>query len=171
MPKIFSFKKLDLSIEEFRPLVKAARQDSFEIAALTAVALCNYRFDKDRCIAMLNGLRNPADPMGEREILSITERLSGRDFIPYSYFTGAIQFNDYTPRQPYTVNVKDNKYSFYNEGWAELWLHSTGTNEDRPVRLRQKPSTGAWYLSEQMLIVDMDLAPAEEEEEDDDPWG
>ena len=172
MPKNYTFQKLDLSVEEFRHLVKQARQDSFQIAALTAVALCNFRFDRNRCIAMLNGLKNPADPMTDREINSITERLSGKDFIPYSYFTGAIQFNDYTPRQPYTIIVKDNKYSFYNDGFAELWLHSTGSNEDRPVRLRQKASSGSWYLSEQMLIVDMDLAPAEDEEiEDDDPWG
>lgn len=171
MGKPVTFDKIDMSVDEFRDLVKANRKDSFAIAALTAVALCNFRYDRERCIEMLNGLKNPADPMTERETLVVFERLTGKDFIPYSYFTGAIQYNSFTPRKPYTVIVKDNKFSFFNEGWAELWLHSTGCPEDKQVRLRQRMSTGSWYLSEQMLVVDINLATEEEPEDDEDPWG
>ncbi|MBR6940518.1 MAG: hypothetical protein IKH65_06920 [Clostridia bacterium] len=172
MGKACTFDRINMTEEEFRTLVNQNRTDAFYIAGLTAVALCNYKYDPDKCINMLNILRNPHEPMGEREINNIKERLSGREYIPFSYFAGAIQFNDFTPKRPYTVLVKDNKFTFYNEGWAELWMHSSGDTADRPVRLRCKISSGQWYLTEQMLTQDITLVTYDDEEEDDDdPWG
>ena len=171
MGRPVSFDKLEMTLEEFGELVDANRTDSFVIAGLAAVALCNYRYDSDRCIQMLNRLKNPHEPMSERDVQIVKERLFGKEYIPFSYFAGAIQFNNFTPRKPYTVLVKDNKYSFYNEGWAELWLHSSSAPDDRPVRLRQRKSNQEWFLSEQMLMADINLVTDEEEEEDDDPWG
>lgn len=171
MGRPVTFERLDMSLEEFGRLVDMNRTDAFYIAGLAAVALCNYRYDPEKCISMLNRLKNPHEPMNDRDVQIIKERLFGKDYIPFSYFAGAIQFNNFTPRRPYTVLVKDNNYSFYNEGWAELWLHSTGAPDDRPVRLRQRRSTQEWFLSEQMLIADINLIADEEEEDDDDPWG
>lgn len=171
MGRPVTFERLDMSLEEFGRLVDMNRTDAFYIAGLAAVALCNYRYDPEKCISMLNRLKNPHEPMNDREVQIVKERLFGKDYIPFSYFAGAIQFNNFTPRRPYTVLVKDNDYSFYNEGWAELWLHSTGAPDDRPVRLRQRRSTQEWFLSEQMLIADINLIADEEEEDDDDPWG
>ena len=171
MGRPVTFERLDMSLEEFGRLVDMNRTDAFYIAGLAAVALCNYRYDPEKCISMLNRLKNPHEPMNDRDVQIVKERLFGKDYIPFSYFAGAIQFNNFTPRRPYTVLVKDNNYSFYNEGWAELWLHSTGAPDDRPVRLRQRRSTQEWFLSEQMLIADINLIADEEEEDDDDPWG
>ena len=171
MGKVCTYEDIYMSLDTFKSLVNAHRQDAYYLAGLTAVALCNFKVDTDRCIAMLNALRNPAEPMTDRDKNTLIERLTGKEYIPFSYFAGAIQFNNFTPREPYSILVKDNQYSFYSEGWAELWLHSTGSPIDRQVRLRMRPSTGAWYLTEQMLVQDITIVEEEKEEETEDPWG
>ncbi|MBR5111833.1 MAG: hypothetical protein IK097_00230, partial [Clostridia bacterium] len=88
MGRPVSFDKLEMSLEEFGELVEANRTDSFVIAGLAAVALCNYRYDPERCIQMLNKLKNPHEPMSERDVQIVKERLFGKEYIPFSYFAG-----------------------------------------------------------------------------------
>lgn len=172
MDKVCTYDKIEMTLDEFKAVVEANRTDAFYIAGLAAVALCNYKRDRELAFQMLNALRNPVEPMPERDIYTIRERLTGKEYIPYSYFAGAIQFNNFTPRAPYTILVKDNQFSFYEDCWAELWLKSSGDTKERQVRLRKRPSTGAWYLTEQMLVQDINLYVEETEDEDIiDPWG
>ena len=42
--------------------------------------------------------------------------------------------------------------SFDEEGYAKLYLKSSGADSPRPVQLRQKPSSGEWFLWDQMLL-------------------
>ena len=72
-----------------------------------------------------------------------------------SFFEGATPDNDYTPVRPWRVKVSSNPYSFENEGWAVLYLHSGGADNPRPVRLRKKPSTGQWFVVEIQYLGDI----------------
>ena len=65
---------------------------------------------------------------------------------------------------PFTVTIFSNPYSFQNENYATLHLRSGGADNPRQFRLRLKPSTGVWYLDEQMILVG--IRPAQK----DDPW-
>ena len=61
-----------------------------------------------------------------------------------------------------TITVRDDPYSYQNEGYARLQLQSFGADSLRPVTLRRKGEQ--WMLWDQMLLADI-RTPAK-----DDPW-
>lgn len=140
-----------------------ASGDAFETAALTVMALCAYREDKEKAIAMLNKLKGPS-PLTPFEIQFLRDRLMGKDYKPFSFLEGATPANNYKPNQPYAITVSDNPYSWQNENYAVLWVKSSGADSPREIRLRKKPSTGEWFLVEQMILSDIRIPVAE------DPW-
>ena len=62
--------------------------------------------------------------------------------------------------------ITQNQYSTneYSQGYLTLWLSSGGADSPRQVRLRTKPSTGQWFLVEQMLMVGIRTPVSQ------DPW-
>ena len=83
---------------------------------------------------------------------------------PEYIFDGATPDNGYTPSQPMTIAIYENPYSFDNEHWATLWVKSGGADNMRSVKLRQKPSTGQWFLNDIQCLSEIRL-PKEA-----DPW-
>ena len=71
---------------------------------------------------------------------------------------------NYTPSKPYTIRITSNQYSFQSENWATLWLTSGGADNPRSIKLRQKPSTGQWFVNDIQYLSDI-RTPASE-----DPW-
>ena len=65
---------------------------------------------------------------------------------------------------PYKITVSENPYSYPEENWATLWLKSSGADSMREVKLRCKPSTGQWFMVDQMLLADIRVPAAS------DPW-
>ena len=161
MEKTFRFASLPENAARMSALPEAALSDPFMTAALTAAALCRYEASPDACVEMLNLLRGPR-PLSVMETQFLRDRLAGKGYKPFSYFEGALPANNYEPAKPYTVTVKDNPYSYGNEGYATLYLTSGGADSPRPVTLRQKGAQ--WMLWEQMLLADIRV-PAK-----DDPW-
>ena len=97
---------------------------------------------------MLAFLKGP-DNCSPAELQHISDRfMDGKFYKVRSYFEGATPANNYTPAVPYRVKVSSTPYSFENEGWATLYLHSGGADNPRPVKLRKKPSTGQWFIVE-----------------------
>ena len=76
---------------------------------------------------------------------------------------GAVPQNDYTPAEPYTINISENPYSYQEQGYAKLFIQSGGADSPRPVQLR-KAKDGKWYLWEQFLLADIRVP------ESSDPW-
>ena len=72
----------------------------------------------------------------------------------------------YTPEQPYRVAVSENAYSKsqIEEGYLTLYVACSGADSPRPLKLRNKPSTGQWFLWEQQLLTGIRI-PKEA-----DPW-
>ena len=144
------FTKLPDNFAEFTALPQAAMDDPFKTAALTVLALCFYPQDKDACIQMLNFLKGP-QPLSTYEQQFLADRFRDSDYVPRSYFSGAVPANDYKPAQPYTVKVSENPYSYQDQGYAKLYLKSGGADSERPIQLRQAKD-GKWYMWEQFLL-------------------
>lgn len=161
MERTFVFQTLPRNVEELRALPEFALSDPFMTAALTVAALCRYEADPNAAVEMLNELRGPR-PLSTFEIQFLRDRLAGKGYKPYSFFEGATPANNYTPNQPCTITVRDDPYSYQNEGYARLQLQSFGADSLRHVTLRRKGEQ--WMLWDQMLLADI-RTPAK-----DDPW-
>ena len=111
---------------------------------------------------MLEYLRGPR-PLSNMDKQFIADRFRDKDYVPRSYFKGATPDNEYAPEQPYTIEVKENPYSYTNEGYATLYIASGGADSPRQVQLRLAKD-GKWYLWEQFLLADI-RKPAST-----DPW-
>ena len=160
-----TFPTLPLNLEQMKALPEASLTQPQYTAALTVAALCVYPVDQQAAIEMLNYLKGP-EPLSTYEKQFLAERFRGQEYLPGSYFQGATPQNDYTPSQPYTVLITQNQYSTneYSQGYLTLWLSSGGADSPRQVRLRTKPSTGQWFLVEQMLMVGIRTPVSQ------DPW-
>ena len=145
------FARLPENFSEFTQLPQAALSNPFDAAAMTVLALCFYPQDKDACIQMLNFLKGP-QPLSAYEQQFLRDRFMNADYVPRSYFNGAVPNNDYKPSQPYTVRVSENPYTYQDQGYAKVYLQSGGADSPRAVQLRLAKD-GRWYLWEQFLLA------------------
>lgn len=148
----FTFNSLPESLDELRALPEADMTTPYKTAALTVCALCAFAAAPEIGKEMLNFLKGPS-PLSPYEESFIKDRFRDSKLVPFSYFEGATPENDYTPNKPYKITISSNPYSFRNENRATLHLKSGGADSPRQIKLRLKPSTGVWYLEEQMILV------------------
>ena len=161
--KTYTFNSLPQNLSELKARPEANMKDPYGVAALTIAALCRYETNPDDCYEMLNWLKGP-ESLSSYEKQFIRERLQGKTYKPRSYFQGATPANNYTPRTPYKLTPESNPYSFQQSGWATIWLRSGGADNPRSIKLRQKASTGEWFLNDIQCLSDI-RTPANE-----DPW-
>lgn len=158
----FTFQALPRNLAELQALPEASLTDPYATAALSLLALTRFKDSRAESIEMLNFLKGP-DNCSNAEIQHISDRfMDGKFFKVNSYFEGATPANNYTPALPYRVKISSNPYSFQNEGWATLYLHSGGADNPRPVKLRKKPSTGQWFVVEIQYLGDVRTPVAED---------
>lgn len=161
--KTYTFYNLPENVDDLKKLPEANMKDPYGVAALTIAALCRYETNPDDCFEMLDWLKGP-ESLSTYEKQFIRERLQGKTYKPRSYFQGATPQNNYTPRTPYKFTPESNPYTFQNSGWATIWVRSGGADNPRTIKLRQKASTGEWFLNEIQCLSDI-RTPANE-----DPW-
>ena len=148
-----SFEKLPETLEEMKALPEASLQRPQDTAALTIAALNVYPNNKEEAIRMLDYLRGPR-PLSEMDKQFLRDRfMDGKNYIPRSYFDGSTVENNYTPSVPYTVTMSDSHARIAEEGYHIMDLKSAGADSARTVTLRNKPSTGEWFLWEQTLLA------------------
>ena len=156
------FPNLPDTLEEFKALSQAQLSTPFETAAMTVLALCFYPQNAELSLGMLDYLKGP-QPLSAYDKQFLRDRFMDKDYVPRSYFKGAVPANDYTPAKPYTVAVFENPYSYGEQGYAQLFIQSGGADSPRYVKLRQAKD-GKWYLWEQFLLAGI------REPESADPW-
>ena len=159
--KTFTFEKLPENVAELSAMPEAALKDPYTTAALTAAVLCHYEKNVDETIDMLNFLKGP-QPLSPFEKQFLRDRLVGKSYVPRSYFSGTSPQNNYEPSQPYTLTVFDGPYSYKDQGYAMLYIRSSGADSQRQIKLRAKGDQ--WFLWENFLLPDI-RKPAEL-----DPW-
>ena len=151
----FTFQALPANLSELQALPEAALTDPYATAALSLLALTRFQDSREDSIQMLNFLKGP-DNCSPAELQQISDRfMDGKFYKVNSFFEGATPANNYTPAKPFRVKVSSTPYSFDNEGWATLYLHSGGSDSPRPVKLRKKPSTGQWFMVEIQYLGDV----------------
>lgn len=155
MKKEYTFEKINMGLDEFSALIRENRDDVYFVAAMTVIAYCNYKYDKNLCFDMVNELKNPKDPISVYEKQFASDRLEGKEYKPFSFLHGAIPENGYKPTTPYIISVHYNNNSFEDEGWGKILMHSYGADSYREIKLRQKRSTGEWFLVEQLILADI----------------
>ena len=161
--KSFKFDKLPTNVDELKALPEASLDTAFKTTALTILALTRYEQDPEAVYAMLDFLKGPEDT-NKREEQFLSERLKDKAYKVMSFFDGATVENDYTPKIPYKITVYENPYSFSEENWATLYVKSGGADSPRPVKLRKKPSTGQWFMTEIHCLDDIKTPKSA------DPW-
>mgnify|MGYP003289110248 CR=1 FL=1 len=159
----FTFEKLPESAAQLQALPEASLDSPFKTAALSVLALCAYGADKATGVEMLNFLKGPR-PLSPAEIAFLDDRFRDNQwYVPFSYFKGATPENNYTPTEPFTIEVSSNPNSGLNEGYMTLWLKSGGADNPRQITLRMK-GDGRWFLWEQFIMVGIRTPKAQ------DPW-
>ncbi len=159
-----SFNELPKNVAQLQALPESSLDTPFKTAALTVCALCAYPSDKDAAIEMLNFLKGP-QPLSPYDLQFLRDRfMDGKNYVPVSYFKGAVPANNYVPDKPFTIEVFSNPYSYDNESYAKLYIRSGGADTERPITLRKRGSDGKWFLWEQMLLADIRKPVAA------DPW-
>ena len=160
--EVITFETLPQNVDELRAV--ADMSTPFKTAALAVLAFAQYEKDVQSSLDMLNFLKGPR-PLSVFDTQFIRDRLGGKGYVIRSYFRGTSPQNDYTiPAPPYAIEVSDNPYSYTNEGYATLYLHSSGADSPRGVTLRQKASTGEWFLWEHTFLSDIRVPQSQ------DPW-
>lgn len=155
----FSFQAIPKNVEELKALPEADLSTPFKTAALTMLVLMNYKNDVQATLDMLNFLKGP-ESLPEKEIQFLKDRLVGKEYVPASFFAGATPENDYTPSAPFTITVHDYVYSYQNEGYAMLMLHSSGADDDRQIQLRSKGDQ--WFLWQNFALSDMRIPKSQD---------
>lgn len=147
--------KLPENVEELKEILGEYITSPFKMAALSVAVLCNWEKDVEKTVEMLNVIKGPR-PMTPMDTQFMNDRLKGKGYVVKSYFSGTSPENDYTlPEAPYEIEVSDNPYSYQNENYATLYLKSSGADSLRPITLREKPSTGEWFLWEHTFLADI----------------
>lgn len=161
MSEIISFEKLPKSIEELTPIAQDCFSSPYKMAALSVLVFCNWENDREKTIEMLNLIKGPRQ-LTPYDIQFIRDRLGGKDYVVRSYSKGTSPENNYSIDK-LEIEVSETPYSFQNEGYATLYLHSSGADSARPVTLRFKPSTNQWFLWEHTFLSDIRIPKAQDE--------
>lgn len=161
MNKTFTFEALPQSAEALRKLPEASLDDPYKTAALTILALAAYEKNPEASLEMLNFLKGP-EPLSVYEKQFLKDRLRGKEYKLRSFFSGAKPENNYTPNVPYEIVLKESPTSFQNEHCAILYVFCGGADSPRPLKFREKPSTGQWFLNAIECLSDIRLPVAED---------
>ena len=153
MEYTITLNSLPKNLEELKALPQADLKSPEGTAALTIAALNVYPENPEECYRMLDFLRGPR-PLSNMEKQFIRDRfMDGKSYLARSYFQGATPKNDYRPDTPFTLHFSDSAAQIAEEGYKILNVRSGGAESPRSITLRTKPSTGEWFLWEQMLLA------------------
>ena len=153
---------LPATLAEFQALPHTTPE---EVAAGFLCALHLYignPADGTAAMNILRGLR----PMTPYDSQFLRDRLRGKTYLPLAYFDGATPENGYQPAKPYVLRVQaDPRPQDMEPGYLRVFISTPGADAPRPIKLRQKPSTGEWFLWEYSSPLSGIRIPAEQ-----DPW-
>lgn len=152
-------------LQEFEALAAGLRQTPEGVCALFLCAVKLFDGSRDEGTKAMDILRGPR-PMSPYDVQFLRDRLRGKAYLPLAYFEGATPQNGYQPRAPYVLEVlPDTRAQDVEPGYMRVFLRTAGADSPRPIKLRQKGSTGEWFLWEYSSVLSGIRAPVQE-----DPW-
>jgi hypothetical protein len=160
---IIEISTIPKNVEEMRAMKEFYFSSAFQVAALFILAISNYSISPENCYEMIDALKGPVK-MNQYEKNFIKDRMRSKaDYIGKAYFVGATPSNNYTPSLPYRIVVEENSHSFDTDGFAIVYIKTSGADTPRPVTLRRKGNE--WFLWEHAGPLADIRKPASQ-----DPW-
>lgn len=151
------------SIGEFSALAEEKLTRPEDAAALFLCALRLFTVDREQGVMAMNILKGPV-PLTNMDVSWYRDRLRDKPYLPLAYFEGAVPGNNYTPAQPYSLNLyPDPRPGDCEPGFCRLYLKTAGADSPRAIKFRKKGD--CWYLWEASSILLGVRLPAAE-----DPW-
>lgn len=118
---------------------------------------------------LLQVLQGDFQPLSEMMKQNIKDRMSQNDkysFIGKSYFKGATPENDYTPSEPFELEVTENDYSDVEEGIKKLFVKSGGADSPRGIMVRLAKDGNYYVWSDSFMGLLADIRGVESKN----PW-
>ncbi len=155
--------RLPETLEEFKEMKEMDLTKAENTCLMFLCALNLFVKDRDTGVAAINILKGPVE-LNSHEINFLKDRFMDKSYLPLAYFAGARPDNNYTPDQPYTLNLYDDpRPQDTEEGYFRLYLETAGADSKRAIKMRKKDDN--WYIWEYPAIV-MDIRKPKK----DDPW-
>lgn len=165
---IITFDKLFERVEDMAAI---DRTSPFNVAACAVNVMTSYNpASPDAFYEMMQYLMGDVQPMSPLFKQQLRDRMTSEDkykFIGQSYFMGSSPANNYQPLTPLQVQVDENPYSYQEEGFARLFLRSSGADSERPLTMRRLKD-GNWLIWSDSV---MGLMAGIRIPEDQNPWG
>ena len=152
MEKTYVFNEKITNLDQLKQLVDFT--DPFQVSSCVVMCLCNYANSVKDTIEMINYLKGPS-PLSNYDIQFLRDRLADKPYLMESYIAGSSAENGYTATKPYTIVVRDNPYSYQEDGYITLYISSSGADSDRSLKLTKKDDN--WYLWQNYLMVGIRL--------------
>lgn len=112
----------------------------------------------------LKFLQEEFQPLSEVMKQNIKDRFMQNEKYPYigkSYFVGATPENNYTPSEPYQIEVTENPHSNIQEGMLKLFVKSGGTDSLRGIIIRLGKDRNYYIWSDSFMGLLADIKPLE----------
>lgn len=164
--KKFKFETLPKTVEELKALPDCKLTDYFATGAMTVLMLNVWAENPEEGEKMLEYLNGPYTVNDMDRQFIHGQFMDNRNYIPRSYFKGATPDNNYTPSQPYELEIIENSYSKenYEDGYITLYCESGGADSPRNFSLRCKKSTGEWFVNDFRALLSSMRKPKEQDE-------
>ena len=164
---ILKYDKLTTSIEDLKEL---DRTNPYNVVGAFIQTIIEYdpKNSKD-FYEKLQFLVGEQQELTEVMKQNIKDRMLQNDKYPYigkSYFKGATPENDYTPQEPYELEIKNNIYVDSEAGFQKLMLKSGGADSERSIMLRVAKDNKYYIWSDSFMGLLMDI----KQPESTNPW-
>lgn len=156
----FTFEQLPKNSDEISKIVDF--KDEKYVAALFLATFVTHLNDSEEAIKMVNVLKGP-QPLSDSEISFFNDQMEYKPHLHKAYFEGATPENNYTPDEPLSVIIYDDKIKPSEEGYIRVFVEIKGADNPRYIKLRQKGDE--WFIWEYYGIL-MSIKSAAES----DPW-
>lgn len=158
----YEFKDLPMNVDQIKAIDGFNFNDPKFVAAMFILSLNAFTKDAGKGTEMINLLKGPVD-LTAHDTSFLRDRLRGKEYLPASYMIGAKPDNNYSPEQPYKIEVHDDVRPSSEENYLKLFIASGGADSKRPITLRKKGDE--YFIWEYSSILLSIVKPKSE-----DPW-
>ena len=123
----------------------------------------------DKFYEKLQVLLGDYQPLSAIMKQNIKDRMTQNDkysYIGKSYFIGATPNNNYTPEEPYRIEITENPYTDAEDGYKKLFVQSGGADNPRGITLRLAKDGNYYIWSDSFMGILSDIRQLESEN----PW-
>lgn len=159
---VIKYDKLTTNLKELKEL---DRKNPYNVAGAFIQIITDFNpKDTKDFYDKLQFLVGDNQPLTEVMKQNIKDRMLQNDKYPYigkSYYKGATPENDYTPQEPYEIEIKDDIYVDSEAGFKKLTLKSGGADTGRSIMLRIAKDNNYYIWSDSFMGLLMDIKPLE----------